>query len=76
MKDLSDYHLPSIVLDEKQYASIKQDSSLPLYNFFFLNMDNKKEFITQRYGDTLIAVTEQQYKNWKFGRTVICERAK
>lgn len=57
----------TIKLDESKYGNTSQGTKFPLKEFYYLGKNSKEEFITARHCDglTLIAVTKQQFNQWK-----------
>jgi len=55
-----------VVLDESRYGYTGIDST-PLYAFYRVKSNGDEEFITARNcdGATLIAVTKEQFNQWK-----------
>ena len=63
-----------VVLDEKQFGHLVDECSKPTTIFYYItyvkDKETKKEkeiinFVTARCIDTLVAVTKEQYNNWK-----------
>lgn len=55
-----------VVLDESKYGNTGVDD-MPLYAFYRVKKNGNEEFITDRNCDgiTLIAVTKEQFNQWK-----------
>lgn len=55
-----------IILDESKYGNTG-DPSKPAHCFYLVEKSGKEKFITLRHceGDVLVAVSKDQYKQWK-----------
>lgn len=59
---------PLVYLDELKYGRTTKKKDKDQQPFNFYRFDTKKQlwdFVTQRYGTALCAVTPDQYKSWK-----------
>lgn len=57
-----------VILDKSQFGNIQHYPG-PGYSFY-INNKGKFEYITTRSSQDLVAVTEEQYKNWS-SRSII-----